>query len=531
LTSLVDYLSKEPDAPVAVKLAGLEVLSAGGALKGDKVEGLILTLLDGDDASVRLPVVRIIEAGKVNKAAPRLAKLLSEGKLQTAERTVIVKALRTLNDKSAVPVLKELFQGKAETPEAVQLRLETFRTLAALDPAAGTEVARSLLDEKDLILQTDAMVYLGSKADGAKLVAERFLAKKLPRELLPQVSDALRKHTAKSPELTNILNEVMKGGLLVSLSKEEVDRVEKLVKTKGSPQRGKTLYLNGKTLACIKCHRLEGVGGSVGPDLTRLWDTHSVEKIMESIIDPSKEIKEGFQTYVATTKKGQVFTGLKISQNADEVVLRDANAQDIRIPAKDLDELAMSKQSLMPDNVIAQLTFDQFIDLVAFLKDRKAQESIRGTALEFWVVGPFPGDPKAVHPPETRPDPTSSYPAAKPGEKLSWQLRQAEPTGMLSFKESFQSDQALGYALTYIYTAKDQKVEMLVGSSDRLKVWLNGTAVHESEKKRPARVDEDKVEVTLKAGWNPVLVKAVGEGFYLRFGGTDLRLATRPDLK
>ena len=140
--------------------------------------------------------------------------------------------------------------------------------------------------------------------------------------------------------------------------------------------------LNSKTLACINCHRLEGIGGNVGPDLTRLWETQSIEKIMESMIEPSKEIKEGYQSYQATTKKGLVYTGLKIAQTAEEVVLREASGKDVRIAAKDLDELSVSKQSLMPDNAVAQITYDQFIDLVAFLKDRPAQESLRGMALE-----------------------------------------------------------------------------------------------------------------------------------------------------
>jgi quinoprotein glucose dehydrogenase len=105
-----------------------------------------------------------------------------------------------------------------------------------------------------------------------------------------------------------------------------------------------------------------------------------VEKIMEAILEPSKEIKEGYTAYVATTKKGQVYTGLKVSQSADEVVLRDANAKDVHIPTRDLEDLTASKQSLMPDNAIAQLSYEQFIDLVAFLKDRKAQESLRDLA-------------------------------------------------------------------------------------------------------------------------------------------------------
>lgn len=533
LAPLVDFLTRQDDEPVQVRRAALEVLAAAGQVKGDKLEGMLVALVDSTDGNVRLSAIRMIEAGKVARGAPRLAGLLGDAKVAATERTAVIKALRALNDKSAVSVLKEILsKGTADTPEAVQLRLEAFRTLLALDPAAGPEVAKAFLDEKDQTLLNEAVIQLGARPEGAQLVAERFIAKKLPRELLPQVSDALRKHTAKNPDLNKLLSEVMKGALLVSLDKPEIERIEKLVKSKGNAQRGKALYLNSKTLACIKCHRLEGVGGNVGPDLTRLWDTSSIEKIMESMIDPSKEIKEGFVTYVATTKKGQVFSGLKISQNADELVLRDANAQDIRIAAKDLDEVVMSKTSLMPDNVIAQLTFDQFIDLVAFLKDRPAQESIRGTALEFWLVGPFAGDPKAAHPPESKPDPTAEYPGATAGEKLTWQLRQAEPTGLLSFKDNFKGDQVLGYALTYVYTAKDQKVDMLVGASDRIQVWLNGKSVHESDKKRPARADDDKVVVTLKAGWNPVLVKAVGDGIFLRFaGGSDLRLATRPEGK
>ena len=99
---------------------------------------------------------------------------------------------------------------------------------------------------------------------------------------------------------------------------------------------------------------------------------------MEAIIDPDKEIKEGYQTYIATTKKGQVYSGLKISQSAEEVVLRDATGKDVRLARKDLETLEASKRSLMPANVVALLTYDQFIDLVAFLKDRAAQESLRG---------------------------------------------------------------------------------------------------------------------------------------------------------
>ena len=334
------------------------------------------------------------------------------------------------------------------------------------------------------------------------------------------MSDALRKHSDKNADLSKMLSDVMKSGLLVSNTPEEVARVRKLVETKGDAKRGRTLYLNGKTLACINCHRLEGIGGNVGPDLTRLWDTQTIEKIMESLIEPSKEIKEGYQAYKATTKKGQTYTGLKISQSADEVVLRNANARDIRIPTKELDELTVSKVSLMPDNVIAQLSYDQFIDLVAFLKNRAAQESLRGLALDFDVAGPYGAELKTAYAPETKPD------------DVKWQQAYAQPTGYLDLRQIFDRDNVSSYMVTHVYSAKEQKATMLLGSDDSVRVWLNGELVHENPAMRSAVPDEDKVTVTLKPGWNKVLVKVVNGaadyGLYLRFVGDGLRMSRLP---
>lgn len=376
LEPLVDYLAAHPTAPTAIQLAGLEVLTLGNAFQGPKAHGLLLTLLDEQEPQLRLAVLQALEMGRVAKAAPRVTQLLADRTRPLPERTAAARALRALGDPAAVAALRDAL---AEQP--VALRLEALRSLALLDPAAGRKEALPLLDADDAALQREAVQTLGRDPAGAKQVGERFLARKLPRELLPGVTEALRRHAGTSPELARLLTEVMRGGLLVSLDPAEVRRVQELVRTRGNAQRGKTLYLTNKTLACFTCHRLEGVGGNAGPDLTRLWETHSLDKVLEALIDPSKEIKEGYQAYVVTTTRGQVYTGLKVAQTADEVVLREATGKEIRLPAKDVEEMVPAKQSLMPDNVVSQLTFEQFLDLVAFLRDRAAQESLRGVTL------------------------------------------------------------------------------------------------------------------------------------------------------
>ena len=123
-----------------------------------------------------------------------------------------------------IAVLKDILaSGKPPGPEALQV--EALRTLAAIDIAAAQAPARALLEQKDPALQSDAIGVLGTLPEGAKFVGERFLAKKLPRELLQPVTDALQKHAARDPEVARMLTEVMKSGLLLSLDKGEVERV------------------------------------------------------------------------------------------------------------------------------------------------------------------------------------------------------------------------------------------------------------------------------------------------------------------
>jgi putative membrane-bound dehydrogenase-like protein len=534
LDPVLPYLKGDAKSMPVVQ-AALEVLSASGALGGEKLQSALQALLDQTDSSVRLAVIDTIEKTRLTKAGPKLAKLLGDAARPAAERAAIARTLGVLRDKSAVPILKGILSDKKPaTPETAELRIEALRALEAIEPKTARKLAEGFLEKGDLVMQKGAAQVLGAQPAGAKLVGQRYLAKKLPKELLWQVTDALRKHAGKNAEINKLLAEVMKGGLTLTLNPDEVKHMKHLVLTKGDPKRGRDLYLNGKVVTCITCHRLEGVGGNVGPDLTRIWDTHTIEKTLEAIIDPSKEIKEGYQSYILTTKKGQVYTGLKVSQTAEEVVLRDQNAKEIRVPAKEIDELVVSKKSLMPDDVVKQLTFEQFIDLVAFLKDRQAQESLRGQALEFWVVGPFSEDLKKSYAPEEKADPAATYPGSKPGQKLSWEVRQAEPNGYLNLRAVFNADHISAYALTYVYSPKAQKAAMLVGSDDMAKVWLNGKLVHEYTQPRSAKPDDDRVTITLKEGWNTVLVRVVNvaldHGLYLRFtDGEGLRVAVKKE--
>ena len=186
----------------------------------------------------------------------------------------------------------------------------------------------------------------------------------------------------------------------------------------------------------------------------------TLEKILESIVDPSKEIKEGFQTYRLATADGQVHTGLKITEDAKEVVIRDANGRDIRVAKDDVDSLAPSKVSLMPDNVVAQISYEQFIDLLAFLKSRKEQESLRGLVAEIAVTGPFPARPRIGE--------AGSESRAPSGRPLH-----AEPNGKIDLKPRSPASGSAVYVRAYVFSPKKQSATVTASGENPLRVWVN----------------------------------------------------------
>jgi putative membrane-bound dehydrogenase-like protein len=533
---LLEALQSQSEQPTFVKQAGLEVMALFGSVPGQRLTPLLRSWLDDSDPQMRLTAIRTAEQVRATAVADTFVKRVGDPNWSDEERLAMLRALRSLGNPSAAPVLSKLASDRQDSNgRTLSLRLEALRTLLALDPDQAIQTAQALLDQP-AELQVEAITILGTRRESAQKVAELFLAKKLPRSVLPQVADGLRKHLSQAPELGKLLTEVMKGGLLVSLDPKQIEQIRALIQTKGNPMRGRELYLNKQTVACINCHKLEGVGGAVGPDLTRVWETHSLEKVMESMIEPSKEIKEGYQAYRLETKQGVIYTGLKVAETGNDVVLKEASGNEVRVAKAEIEELAPTKESLMPDNVISQLTFDQFIDLVAFLRDRQAQESLRGLPLAWWVVGPYPQDLKLSFAPEKfdEIDPKTLMDGRQPGEKLAWKLVEVEPNGYLDLHKVFRAEHISAYAVTYVYSPKAQKVEVRTGSDDQLRVWVNGNLAFEYAMNRGAAPDADRFEMVLRPGWNSIRAKVTNSvathGLYFRIvNGEGIRFSPKKE--
>lgn len=501
---VAQWLEKHPEAPVEETLAGLSAVSLVGGVAPERLQAMILKLLNSDSADVRDSVMQNIRDLRLIAAIDVLMTNLKSQETSLEEKREIIKTFAVLRADETAGLLVELVSQEGP------LRADALEALTEVDFRLAMKLSsETIASTKDVAYQAAAIRVLGSTPERAKFAGTLYADRRLPVSLLPVVSEALRKHADKDPQVAAVLKRVMAGGLALSLDPAEVKRVEGMVGTVGRPQKGLNVFLDQNKVRCITCHKLEGIGGNTGPDLSKVWETHSIQKILESMIDPSKEIKEGYQTFLVETQQGRVHAGLKILDNDQEVVIRDAQGKDTRIAKSDVDVIEPSKTSIMPDNVVALLNYQEFIDLVAFLKSREAQESLRTRNYHWWVAGPYPDDFKTAYPPEDKPDPKSAVTGAD-GKPAAWRSTYVDSKGLLNLGGVFGgASYVTGYALTYVHSPEEQDAVLSTGSNDQCRIWINGGLVHEFTGDRSAHPDQDKVKIHLAKGWNTMLVKVI----------------------
>ena len=146
---------------------------------------------------------------------------------------------------------------------------------------------------------------------------------------------------------------------------------EKLLAMNGDPSRGREVF--EKVAQCSSCHVAGGVEGKAfGPDLTHIAAKYDRRQLLEQIVEPSKTIAEGFVGYTVRTADGDAFSGLKVSQDDKEIVLRDATGELVHIAlAQVKGGVVPQAGSIMPEGLLDNLEPQQAADLLAFVAGQK----------------------------------------------------------------------------------------------------------------------------------------------------------------
>ena len=138
----------------------------------------------------------------------------------------------------------------------------------------------------------------------------------------------------------------------------------------GDVEAGKRIFFEREEVACLRCHKIKGNGGEVGPVLDGLASRQNMDYILESIIYPNNSIAEGYESVLIETKDDNYFAGLIKEENEEKIVL---NSPEDGIITIDADNINSREKGLsgMPEGLYLMLSKREIRDLIAYLGSLK----------------------------------------------------------------------------------------------------------------------------------------------------------------
>ena len=353
-----------PDAPSHKLL----MVGLNRAFQGRKVPQLPAVLekaLAAYQTSVgESPIVLALRQGK-SGSVDEAIEALRHSATELGVRIELANAFGENKHPRAIDVLIKLATGR-DTNEAALQRV-AIRSLAKYDndgiPGALIGAFGGPISRENQLRET-AFRTLASRPTWAQRLLAEFTEWRLEKREMP--ADVLQQlRTYDVPEIKHAVAEVFGEPVAIS-APEKVARMQHLTDlltaAAGDASAGKGHF----SKHCAICHKLFGEGKTIGPPLDS-YDRGSLKFWLPAIVEPSLEIREGYQSYAAHTNDGRTITGMMAARDPNSVTIRTAEDQSIVLDRDDLEDLQAIATSLMPDDTLKELTDNQIRDLFAYL--------------------------------------------------------------------------------------------------------------------------------------------------------------------
>ncbi|MBI3865692.1 MAG: c-type cytochrome, partial [Planctomycetia bacterium] len=281
------------------------------------------------------PAARLVAIELASSSPPIPTRELLLGLIRPDQPEAIqIAAVRALADDTDASVTKDLLaRYRALTPE---VRRATLETLLAREDRTQALLAAAERDELSL------------------------------SDVEPARRDLLLKH--KQPAIRKLAERVFAGSATAA-RKDVLARYQEALTLPAKAADGLAIF--EKT--CANCHQLAGKGFAVGPTLASS-STRDGTVLLTHILDPSQYVLPNFVQYVVIDKEGRSFTGMLFAQSATSVTLKKEKDETVTILRRDIDEIASTGKSLMPEGLEKNITVPEMASLIAFLKEAVAAE-------------------------------------------------------------------------------------------------------------------------------------------------------------
>ncbi len=365
----------------------------------DRRRDAIQMLVEWRDPPVLDKVLGIWRPVSVPDRAPGSLAVIEEvmeniGELESTVRQQLLSAVDARQFPSLVPGLIRWFRQTADPDE----RCQTLQALSTSEGPAVTALAREAAGDEHSQVRIVALNYLVDRdpPDTAALI-EHALRSNLVAERQNAITLLARSNQAEMVEILRRMLRELKtvppdsqlDVVLAADSSSDVD-LKRMAQTYllpadpaddplsqsalllwgGDAQRGADIFFNRADVYCLRCHKIAGSGGDVGPDLSDVGSKRDRMYLLESLLQPSKTITEGFETIVVLDGEGKIHVGVTKPSSDEVVSLMTAEAILLNIPAAEVEEIRRG-DSAMPDDITKHLTLADLRDLIEYLATRK----------------------------------------------------------------------------------------------------------------------------------------------------------------
>ena len=321
-------------------------------------------VLASSDKDLRIAAIELAGKFKTTAIEGQLVEIFRNQKEQAKLRAESLKGLGEIGVADLPVLVKEGLDDERQT-----VRTEARKILAKLDPKAAVDILSKVLDEgsveeKQRSLETLAKI----KSDAADAVFITWLDRLAEGKVPPEIRLDLRLASAERDSA----DVKQKLAAIDAKRNELTDPVAKYEDTLvgGNADRGGKIFFEKTEAACLRCHKIEGKGGDVGPDLTKVAEKNDRRAFLEAIADPNRKIAQGFDSVVLLLNDGRVVTGVLREETEKDVTVIDADNKRITVSKEEIDERQRGK-SAMPEDAVKKISESDLRDLIEYLTTRK----------------------------------------------------------------------------------------------------------------------------------------------------------------
>ncbi|MFO0947108.1 MAG: c-type cytochrome, partial [Planctomycetota bacterium] len=423
------------------------------------------------EPGMEVETIRAIDSAGDRHFDDRLLQLAKDSEKENGVRSAALETLGRGGNEAAVRIARDWVESTRGEPAAGPLAATGLSVAIAGDRKAALQLLINVVGDKayPADLRRKGVGLIALDTPGARRLLTLFADGKLPEDVRTEAVFLLHNHPdekIRRVAANRIPLPKIAGGTSLA-------RLDDVLSKQGNVENGERLFRRDASDACARCHRVQGVGNWVGPDLSSIGTKYGARELLYHVLNPSGAIGDNYVPQVVALADGRLLTGLVADESADRLVLKTAAGERISLATSEIEDRRPQNQSIMPENLAQSFSLQELADLIAFLGTLKVPVTEVG---ECFLLGPvkqgaFDGSviPDVERPVNLLKD---------SGVTARWQPTRTSKDMYLDLSSILGTKEG-NEVFVYVPTISPstQKARIVLTTSNVVSLWLNGKPV------------------------------------------------------